>query len=236
MARRLGSRRRACGISAFMLRDVVCWMMIVLTPAALVAADADSGAAVLYGRGKGTVLLNGRPLPGSSAVFPGDLIQTQQESLATLDAPGSGVIVLQDSLVRFERNAVSLQHGGVNVATSHGMVALAKQVTVTPVSNTWTEFEVVETSDTVQVMAGKGDVNVNCGKDSTTLSPGDQATGDDSGNCHKKKRKAAGAPLPTDGSVLTNPYVVAGVVIGGGGVVCLLLCSSSKPNVSQSKP
>jgi hypothetical protein len=219
-----------------MLRDVVCWMMIAITPAALVAADAGSGAAVLYGRGKGTVWLNGRPLPGSSAVFPGDLIQTQQESAATLDAPGSGVIVLQDSLVRFERNAVSLQHGGVNVATSHGMVALAKQVTVTPVSNTWTEFEVVETSDTVQVVAGKGDVNVNCGKDSTTLSPGDQATGDDSGSCKKKKRKPAGAPFPTDGGILTDPYVLAGGVIGGGVIICLLLCTSSKPFVSTWKP
>lgn len=219
-----------------MLRDAVCWMMIVITPAALFAADANSGAAILYGRGKGTVWLNGRPLPRSSAVFPGDVIQTQPESLATLDASGSGVIVLQDSLVKFEGNAVSLQHGGVSVATSHGMAALAREVTVTPVSNTWTEFEVVDATDTVQVVASKGDVNVKCGKDSTTLSPGDQATRDDSGNCNKKKRKAAGAPLPSDGSILTNPYVIGGGVIGGGVIVCLLLCTSSKPFVSQWKP
>ncbi len=55
---------------------------------------------MLYGRG--AVWLNGKPLPRSSAVFPGDLIQTQPESLATLDASGSGVIVLPDSLVKFE--------------------------------------------------------------------------------------------------------------------------------------
>jgi hypothetical protein len=219
-----------------MLRDAICWMMIVVTPATLVAADADSGAAILYGKGKGAVWLNGRPLPRSSAVFPGDLIQTQLESLATLDASGSGVIVLQDSLVKFEGNAVALQHGGVSVATSHGMVAVAGNVTVTPVSNTWTEFEIVDASDTVQVVASKGDVNVNCGKDSTTLSPGDQATRDDSGNCNKKKRKAAGAPFPGNGGFLTNPYVLAGGIIGGGVIVCLLLCTSSKPFVSQWKP
>jgi hypothetical protein len=219
-----------------MLRDAVCWMMIAITPAALVAADADSGAAMLYGRGKGTVWLNGRALPRSSAVFPGDLIQTQPGSIATLDASGSGVIVLQDSLVKFERNAVSVQHGGVSVATSQAMVALAGQVTVTPVSNTWTEFKVVDASDTVQVVAGKGDVNVNCGKDSTTLSPGDQVAGDDSGNCKKKKRKPAGAPFPTNGGILTDPYVLAGGVIGGGVIMCLLLCTSPKPFVSQWKP
>ena len=108
-----------------MVRSLICWILIVLTPASLIAADADSGAAMLYGKGAGTVWLNGKPLPHSSAVFPGDLIQTQAESVATLDASGSGVIVLQDSMVKFEGNAVSLQHGGVSVATSKGMVALA---------------------------------------------------------------------------------------------------------------
>jgi hypothetical protein len=217
-----------------MVRSFICWILIVLTPASLIAADADSGAAMLYGKGAGTVWLNGKPLPHSSAVFPGDLIQTQAESVATLDASGSGVIVLQDSMVKFEGNAVSLQHGGVSVATSKGMVALAKAVTVTPASNAWTEFEVADTGGTVQVVASKGNVNVNCGKGTANLFAGEQAAPDDSGNC-KKKRKG-GAALPGDGGLLTNPYVIAGALIAGGGIVCLLLCSSSKPYVSQFKP
>jgi hypothetical protein len=216
-----------------MLRNVICWMMIAVTPAALVAAD--SGAAMLYGRGKDAVWLNGRPLPNSSAVFPGDLIQTQPESLATLDASGSGVIVLPDSLVKFEGNAVSLEHGGVSVATSHGMVAFAREVTVTPASNTWTEFEVVDASGTVQVVASKGDVNVNCGKGSATLSEGEQTTRDESGNCNKKRRKP-GPPVPGHGGILTDPYVQAGALMGTGVIVCLLLCNPSKPFVSQWKP
>ena len=216
-----------------MLRNVICWMMIAVTPAALVAAD--SGAAMLYGRGGGAVWLNGRPLPRSSAVFPGDLIQTQPESLATLDASGSGVIVLPDSLIKFEGNAVSLEHGGISVATSRGMVAFAREVTVTPASNTWTEFEVVDASGTVQVVASKGDVKVNCGKGTATLSEGEQATRDQSGNC-KKRRKGGAPPLPGNGSILTDPHVLAGALIGGGAIVCLLLCTSSKPFVSQWKP
>jgi hypothetical protein len=214
-----------------MFRDLVCWLMIAVTPAALFAAD--TGAAMVYG--KGEVWLNGKPMPRSSAVFPGDFIQTQPESLATLDASGSGVIVLPDSLVKFEANAVSLQHGGVSVATSHGMVALAREVTVTPASEKWTEFEVADTDGTVQVVASKGEVNVNCGNGSATLSEGDQATRDGSGNCNKKRRKG-GAPVPAHGSILTDPYVMAGGVIAGGVIVCLLLCNSSKPFVSQWKP
>jgi hypothetical protein len=187
---------------------------------------------MLYG--KGSVWLNGSPLPRSSAVFPGDLIQTQPESVATLDASGSGVIVLPDSLVKFEGNAVSLEHGGVSVATSKGMVALAKEVTVTPASNAWTEFEVADTGGGVQVVASKGNVNVNCGKGTATLSEGDQAAPDDSGNC-KKKRKG-GAPVPGNGGILTNPYVLGGAVVGGGVIVCLLLCNTSNPFLSQWKP
>src|SRR5580704_14756443 len=219
-------------MSVSMLRSVICWTLIAVTPAALVATDAGSGASILYGRG--TVWLNGKPVPNSSAVFPGDVIETQPESVATLDASGSGVIVLPDSLVKFEGNAVSLEHGGVSVATSKGMVALAKEVTVTPASNAWTEFEVADTGEGVQVVASKGNLNVNCGKGTATLSEGDQAASDDSGNC-KKKRKG-GAPVPGNGSILTNPYVLGGAVVGGGVIVCLLLCNTSNPFLSQWKP
>jgi hypothetical protein len=216
-----------------MLRYVICWILIAMTPASLIAADAESGAAMLYG--KGTVWLNGSLLPRSSAVFPGDLIQTQPESLATLDASGSGVIVFPDSLVKFEGNAVSLVRGSVSVATSKGMAALARAVTVTPASNTWTEFEVADTNETVQVFANKGNVNVNCGMGSVNLSEGEQATPDKSGNCNKRKRKP-GTPVPGNGGILTNPFVLGGALVTGGGIVCLLLCKSSEPFLSQWKP
>jgi hypothetical protein len=208
-------------------------MLIAVTPAALLAADAVSSAAMLYG--KGTVWLNGRPLPNSSAIFPGDMIETQPESVATLDASGSGVIVFPDSLVKFEGNAVSLEHGSVSVATSKGMVALAREVTVTPASNTWTEFEVADMNGTVQVFANKGSVNVNCRKGTLNLSEGEQAAPDKSGNCNKRRRKAAPF-FPGTGALLADPYVEAGALITGGVVVCLLLCNSSKPFLSQWKP
>ena len=215
-----------------MLRKAICWVLIGLTPGSVIASDGALDAAMLYG--KGEVWLNGKAVPRSSAVFPGDLIQTEPESLATLDVSGSGVVVLQDSLIKFEGNAVSLEHGGVSVATSKGMVAIARDITVTPASNTWTEFEVAESDGTVQVVAGKGDVNVNCGKGVANLSEGEQATPDESGNCNKKRK--GGAPMPRRGPLLLNPYVLAGGVVLGGAIICLLLCDTSKPFLSQWKP
>ena len=139
-------------------------------------------------------------------------------------------------MIKFELNAVSLEHGSVSVATSHGMVAMTREVTVTPASNKWTEFEVVDENGTVKVFASRGEVNVNCGKGTATLSDGEQVTPDESGNCNKKRKRAGPPLLPGQGSILTDPYVLAGGLIGGGVIVCLLLCNPSKPFVSQWKP
>ena len=107
----LGTSIRAKAMKVSLPQVAICWVLIALTPASLLAADIDPGGAMLYGRGKEPVLLNGKPLPRSSAVFPGDLIQTPSESVATLDAPGSGVVVYPDSVVKFEQNSVlSLIH------------------------------------------------------------------------------------------------------------------------------
>ena len=216
-----------------MLQKVICWMLIAVTPAAMLAADTGSGPAMLYGRGP--VGLNGKPLPNSSAVFPGDVIETQPESVGTLDASGSGVVIFPDSLIKFEGNAVSVEHGAVSVATSKGMVGLAREVTVTPASNGWTEFEVVDMNGTVQILANKGSVNVNCRKGTVNLSEGEYAFPDKSGKCSKGKRKP-GTPVPGDDSILTNPFVIGSELVGGGVIVCLLLCNVSKPFLSQWKP
>lgn len=213
-----------------MLRAALCWMMIAVTPATLLAADTG---AMLHGTG--TVWLNGKPLPGSSAVFPGDLIQTKPESLARLDVSGSSIVVLPNSLVKLGENSVLLEHGVVSVGTSRGMVAQASTVTATPVSTQWTEFEVADADGTIQVVARKGDVSVDCGKDTASLSEGQEVTPDGSGHC-PKRRRGGGAPDAAKSSILMDPYFQASVLIGTGVLVCLLLCYSSKPPLSQWKP
>jgi len=206
--------------------------MLFVTPVSLLATDP--GGAMLYGRGP--VSLNGKPLPKSSAVFPGDLIQTQSDSLANLDTSGSAVTVLPDSLVKFEGNSIAVEHGSVSVATSGGLIATGKGATVTPVSGKWSKFELGDANGTLRIVADKGEVNVNCGNEATTLAEGEQVSPDESGKCNKKRRKLGAAPLPGHGGVFTNPYVLAAEAGTTGVVICLLLCNSSKPFVSQWKP
>ena len=87
------------------LRNVACWIMIAVVPASLWAAD--SSPAMLYARG--AAWINGGAVPRTSAVFPGDLVQTRSDSVASINASGSNVVVLADSLVKFEGSAVALR-------------------------------------------------------------------------------------------------------------------------------
>lgn len=221
-------------MSISLLRKSLCWMMIAVFPASLLAAD--SGAAMLYV--KGDAWINGSAVPHSSAVFPGDLVQTKPNAVVNINAPGSNVMVLSDSMVKFEGNAVSIEHGSVTVATSKGMATHVGEVTVSPLSSNWTEFEVTDVNGSVQIMARKGDVSINDGQDTTTLAQGQQTTRDENPQTaenKKKKKRAAGAETAASGSVLNSPIAIGAGAAVIGGVLTWVLLQGDQP-LSPDKP
>jgi hypothetical protein len=90
------------GMAAF--RKMVSCVLLLCFPASLWAAD--SGAAMLYTHG--AAWLNGAHVPASSAIFTGDLLQTRSDSGANINAPGSSITVLGDSLVQFEGSSLKV--------------------------------------------------------------------------------------------------------------------------------
>ncbi|MBZ5705051.1 MAG: FecR family protein [Acidobacteriia bacterium] len=215
-----------------MLRNALCWMMIAVFPLSLMAAD--SGAAMLYA--KGPAWINGSTVPRSSAIFPGDLVQTRTDSVANINATGSSVMVLSDSLVKFEGNAVSVEHGSVSVATSKGMMTRAGEVTVAPATGAWTEFEVTDVDGTVQIVARKGDVSISDGSGtSSTLPQGEETTRDESQAHKKDKRKGAGAAPAAAPGVLNSPYAIALGAAAVGGLLTWVLIQGDEP-MSNSIP
>jgi hypothetical protein len=68
-------------LRALHLKILSC-LMIIICPAAMFAADQAS--AMLYSHG--TALLNGTSVPRSSAIFSGDLVQTNKDSVANINA------------------------------------------------------------------------------------------------------------------------------------------------------
>jgi hypothetical protein len=231
------------GMAAF--RKLASCVLLLIVPASLFAADQP--AAMLYSHG--TALLNGDSIPRSSAIFFGDLIQTTADSVANINATGSTVLVLNDSLVQYEGSSVKLEHGGVTVSTSKLLATRAGAVTVSPAGGGWTEFEVRDVDGRVQIAARKGDLTISDATGTSTLpqgqqttrqeSPtqGDSQTQDDSqsqNNNKKKRKETVGAAPAATGGALDSPWAVG---IGGGAILAAtawILIQSDNP-ASPSK-
>lgn len=218
------------------LRKMASCVLVVLFPFSVLAADAN--AAMLYT--KGLAWVNGAHVPhDSSAIFSGDLLQTPADSVAKINEPGSTVTVLEDSLVKFDPSSMEIEHGGVTVSTSRGMSTVAGDVKVTPASNSWTEFNVVDVDGTVRIAARKGDLTVRDGKEVFTLAQGQETTRDEtapnSDQGKKGKKHDAGTTPGASGGILNSPIAVG---IGGAailGITAWVLVQSDDA-ASPSKP
>lgn len=212
-----------------MIRNAVCWVMLALFPVSLLAADTN--ATMLYA--KGTAWVNGDAVPNSTVVFPGDLVQTKPDSMADINASGSNVMILPNSLVTVEGDGVAIDRGSVSVKTAKGLRTHTEDLTVSPTSNAWTEFEVANLDGKVKVMALKGDVSVSDESGTTTLSQGQQTTRDMS--ARKKKRRDTGAAPAAGGGVLDSPIAVG---IGAAAIAGMMVwVSLQSPNpASPAQP
>jgi hypothetical protein len=212
--------------SAF--RSAVCCLLVIVFPAQVLLAG-ETASAMLYTNG--AAWLNGSEVPKSAALFSGDLLQTRPDSTASIQSNGSNVMVLADSLVKFEGPAVELEHGTVRVTTSRGLVARAGDVTVKPASDSWTEFQVTDVDGRVQIAANKGDLTVQDDKGTTTVTQGQQTTRDDTSDTDKKKKKhrhGQGAETAAKGGIMSStPAVVGGLVLIGGAAVWVWTRSSN---------
>ena len=210
------------------LRKLIVCSALLALPLALHAAD--TGAAMLYA--KGAAWINGASVPRSSAIFPGDLLQTRSDSVANINLPGSSVIVLADSLVQYDPAAVALDHGSVTVNTSRGLGARVGGLTVTPAHGGTAEFVVTDVNGNVQVMARKGDLTISDGTQSTTLPEGQQTTREEE---RKKKKREVGAIPAAGGGILDSKYAIivgTGIV---GGITAWALAQGDDP-LSPSNP
>jgi hypothetical protein len=219
------------------VRGVVSIVLLILFPFSLFAADTN--AAMLYTNG--AAWINGAHVPySSSAIFSGDLLQTRSDSVANINEPGSSITVLSDSLVKFEGASVRIEHGGVTVSTSKAVATSAGDVKVTPVSNSWTEFNVTDVDGIVRIAARKGDLKIDDGKESVVLAQGQETSRDetsptDNEGKRRSKKRGGGAVPAAGGGVLSSPIAIG---VGGAAVVGLttwILVKNDDP-ASPAKP
>ena len=219
---------RAC-----FLRKILTCIMLVIVPATLFAAD--SGLAMLYSNG--VTRLNGYDLPKSSAIFSGDIVQTAVGSVAKINASGSSLLVLSDSRIQFEGNAVKLEQGGVTVSTSKSMTTRAGDVAVFPSASVWTQFDVTDLDGKVRIAARKGDLIINDGAGATLLAQGQETTRDasqqtpqdESEKKKKKKRRAGGAPPAAGSTIMDSPVAIGVGAAAVAGLATWVLIQGDEP-------
>jgi hypothetical protein len=213
-------------------------MMVVVMPASLMAQS--SGGAMLHS--DGGVWLNGNPAPNSSAIFPHDLVQTQKDHQAKIDADGSTATVQPDTIVQFEGDELVLDHGSVQVNTSRGMKVRVNCMTVIPVTQEWTRYDVIDVDGKMRVVAHQNDVNIHYqgtvarrSKPGTSLDAtvhqGEQATREE--RCGVAARPAE--VINAKGAILNSTWAK---LAGGGALIslCLFLVCRGDDPISPAKP
>lgn len=223
---------RRGGVYLLEWRKLFCGIMIVILPISLMAQD--SARAMLHD--DGGVWLNGNPAPNSSAIFLHDLVQTQKGNWAKIDADGSTVMVQPDTIVQFEEDELVLDHGGLQLNTSRGMRVRVNCLTVIPLTQEWTRYDVIDVDGRVMVEAHQNDVKIHyqgaparlskTAFSDVTVHQGEQVT---------REERCGAPPKPIQGPLLDSPWAIGAGTAVIGVVTCWALCRGGAP-VSPSKP
>jgi hypothetical protein len=196
-------------------RKLLC---LALIPWMSLYVAAGPNGAMLYTTGSASV--NGTAVSHSSAIFPGDVVQTGTASEANINASGASVTVAENSSLRFEAEGVAIVEGSINIGTSRrDLATTAGVVKVTPASDAWTEFEISHRNGAVEIIARKGDINVSAGSETFTLLQGQSDLRDDSAVQIPQKKKRKDDPVPAATAPVLNPRILmaigAGAIVGG---------------------
>ncbi len=211
--------------------------MVVILPLSLLG---QTPSAILHTQGG--VWVNGFEATDSSAIFTGDLLETKPGFSATLNLEGSTVQIQPESVGKFQDDVFVLDHGSVSVGTSKIYKVRVHCMTVVPVSNEWTQYDVTDLNGTVQVAAHKSDVRVEHESKEKKTSP--DTEGSRGTIVHEGEQKSyseseiCGAPpeVTQAGTSINVKWVAAGA--GGAGILIWLLLhgGGGKSPISASTP
>lgn len=229
--------QRAFRMSVSVTRGIVGWALVVAVPLSLLG---QTPSAILHTQGG--VWVNGYEARDSSAIFPGDLLETKPGFSASLNLEGSKVLVQPESVAKLQDNMLVLDHGGVSVTTSRSFKVRVNCLTVVPVSDEWTQYDVANLNGTIQVAARKSDVYVEREMNHRKPAP-ETAAPSREGTVHEGEQRSydesemCGAPpRPTGaGPALNSKWIIAGAA-GIGILVCVLACRPGPGPVSPDSP
>lgn len=225
------------GMSVSVTRCIVCAILAMSVPVSLLG---QTPSAILHTQGG--VWLNGYEAHDATAVFTGDLLETKPGFSATLNLEGSTIVIQPESIATLQDNLLALDHGSVSVTTSKTFKVRTSCLTVVPVSNTWTQYDVTDVNGTVQVAARKSDVNVE--RENMHRKPTPESAASQQGSVHEGEQHSynesdlCGAPArPTGAASILNPKWIGAGAAGTGVLLWLLLHGGGgQTPLSNSQP
>jgi len=221
------------------VRSCLCWAISAILPLSLMgqALPEKPGGAILHTQGG--VWVNGYEAHDSSAVFPGDVIETKPDSSANLSLDGSTVLIAPESVSKFQADLLELDHGGVSVVTTKSFKVRVNCILVVPVLNEWTQYVVTDVNRTVQVAARKLDVKVEHegapGKQAPEPQPSQQRASVHEGEqkSYDESEVCGPAARPTSALAGISPkWIAAGAA--GAGILIWLLIHGGNPKTPAS--
>lgn len=224
-------------------RSCLCWVISAILPMSSMgqALPEKPGGAILHTQGG--VWVNGYEAHDSSAVFPGDVIETKPDSSANLSLDGSTVLIAPESVSKFQADLLELDHGGVSVVTSKSFKVRVNCITVVPVLNEWTQYVVTDLNGTVQVAARKLDVNVEHehgrGKEVPESQPSQERASVHEGEqkSYEESKVCGPGARPTSEWGGISPKWIAAGAAGAGILIWLLIHGGNpKPQMSPATP
>ncbi len=168
------------------------------------------------------------------------LVQTQKGYTARIDAEGSSVEIGSETMVQFQGNELTLDHGNLKLVTATQMTVIVGCITINPIASDRTQYDVTDIDGKVKVIAYKKDVKIRLhGSALRKTKPGNSSEFIVKEGEQATRSEHCGVPTrPTDrGKPLLDSLTAK---IGGGigviAITCYALCRLSDDPVSPSKP
>jgi hypothetical protein len=220
-------------MSAYRLKKAA-FLLAFLMPC---LAMAGTTGAILMGTGD--VQVNGEQAAHSSTVFSGDRIQTAANGSALVKSPNGLVSIGADSLVKYQEDSVTLEHGVVALTVGKGIQAHLENLVVSTEPEHNAKFQLLNANGVERIWVIEGSLNVTDGAHNATLKAGEIMTRTPSSN--------TSPPAPDDDTVPAHKRAIPGwvkeVLIEGAiaGIVVGTLAATGqfdhhKPPVSPSHP
>jgi hypothetical protein len=133
--------------------------LAVMLVVALISSSAMAAAPAGMLYASGTVNVNGVAVTRSTAVFEGDTVATNANSVGTVSYNGSSVLVNGNSTISISKGTVSISSGSAAVQTSQGLMAQIGRINIAPAAQS-ARFRVVHNGTSVTISALEQNLNI----------------------------------------------------------------------------